>query len=44
MVVEVVGEAVVWTRWRWRRRGVEAHAEEEWALGMNPTAVDDSLV
>jgi hypothetical protein len=40
--VEAVSEAVVWTRRWWRRHGVEAHAEEERARGVNLVAVGDS--
>jgi hypothetical protein len=32
-----VDEAVAWTRWRWTRRGVEAHTEKERACDVNPT-------
>jgi hypothetical protein len=42
MSVEVVGETVVWTRRRWRWRGIEAHAEKR-ACDVNPTTVGEAV-
>jgi hypothetical protein len=41
--MEEVGKVPAWTRWRWRRRGVEVGAEEERAYDVDPMAVGEAI-